>query len=77
MNEKHLIKELSKEFRELTTKMQRDSQSNSKVINHLSQIINSAKKKYQNAIKNMNKLKNKNERKNWKKSFKNTNFIKT
>ena len=46
------IKELAKEFKELATKMQSDSQNKNKVISHFSQIINSTKKQYQNAIKN-------------------------
>ena len=51
MSEKDLVKELSKEYRELTTKMQRDSHNKSKVISHFSQIINSFKKEYQNTVK--------------------------
>ena len=43
MNGKDVVKELAKRFRELTTKMQKDSQNKSKVIKHFSQIIKSTK----------------------------------
>ena len=52
------IKELAKEFKELTTKIQRDSQNKNKVISHFSQIITSTKKQYQNAIKKLHELGN-------------------
>ena len=54
------IKELAKEFKELTTEMQSDSQNKNKVISHFSQIINSTKKQYQNAIKKLHELENEN-----------------
>ena len=52
------IKELAKEFRELTMEMQRNSQNKSKVISYFSQIISSTEKEYQNARKNVKELKN-------------------
>ena len=44
MSGKEEIKILAKAFKDLTTKMQRDSQNESKVISHFSQIINTTEK---------------------------------
>ena len=61
MRKEDLVKELSKDFREQTIKVQRNSQSKSKIISHYSQIINSSKKEHYNAIKKVNEIKYENE----------------
>ena len=61
MKKEDLVKELSKDFREQTIKVQRNSQNKSKVIRHYSQIINSSKKEHYNAVKKVNEINYENE----------------
>lgn len=47
---KDMIKSLFQDLKNLTTKMQKDSENKTKVINDFSWIINTTKKEYQNVI---------------------------